>query len=76
MKFRSPVKRRKLAMVLINKQPKLSCHIASMQVKGTLTKFLAEKVYKILFQSRVNRHFRGIINFMIKVILIYLLVMQ
>ena len=34
------------------------------------------KVYKILFQSRVNRNVCDVINFMINVILSYLLVMQ
>ena len=34
MKFRLPVYRWKLAMVLINKQPKLSCHMVSMSING------------------------------------------
>ena len=37
---------------------------------------LQEKVYIFLFQSRVNRHVCDVINFMINVILSYLLVMQ
>ena len=35
-----------------------------------------KNVYKILFQFRVNRHVCDVINFMINVILIYLLVMK
>ena len=35
-----------------------------------------KKFKKILFQSRVNRHVCDVINFMINVILSYLLVMQ
>ena len=35
-----------------------------------------EKVYLILFQSRVNRHVCDVINFMKNVILSYLLAMQ
>ena len=35
-----------------------------------------KKVNTILFQSRVNRHVCDVINFMINVILSYLLVMQ
>ena len=31
-RFRLPVKRRKIAVVLINKHPKLSCHKASMPI--------------------------------------------
>ena len=37
---------------------------------------LQKKVCIILFQSRVNRHVCDVINFMINVILSYLLVMQ
>ena len=37
---------------------------------------LQEKVDKILFQSRVNRHVCDVINFRINVTLSYLLVMQ
>ena len=36
---------------------------------------MQKKVYIILFQSRVNRHVCDVINFMINVILSYLLVM-
>ena len=36
---------------------------------------LKENFYIILFQSRVNRHVCGVINFMINVILSYQLVM-
>ena len=35
-----------------------------------------EKVYIILFQSRVNRHVCDVINFVINVISSYLLMMQ
>ena len=57
-------------LVLDKMAPILRCKF-KYQSEG----WLQEKVFIILFQSQVNRHVCDVINFLIKVILSYLLVM-